>query len=152
MRAMSGAMALRSQTTWGGEMVLRRREAFEKEERAMPNREQNPNDKSQHEKTRTMDAVRHVGPTLEAEGVFLPTGELPENRIENEALTDTVNVRAATEDAYDREAEAMGAEPLKTRLPGDRSSDPHTDLGPDNATALDDERESGAGGKRGRAA
>lgn len=25
-------------------------------------------------------------------------------------------------------------EPLRTRLPGDTSSDPHTDLGPDNAT------------------
>ena len=27
-------------------------------------------------------------------------------------------------------------EPLKTRLPGDTSSDPHTDVGPDNATSL----------------
>ena len=45
----------------------------------------------------------------------------------------TVNVRAAAEDVYDREADAMGAERLKTRLPGDRSSDPHTDAGPDNA-------------------
>jgi hypothetical protein len=102
------------------------------------------------EKPRTMDAVRHVGPTLEAEGVFIPTGELPENRIENEAMTGTVNARAVTEDAFDREAEAMGAERLKTRLPGDRSSDPHTDVGPDNATTLDEDRE--RGGKRGRAA
>lgn len=27
-------------------------------------------------------------------------------------------------------------EPLKTRLPGDTSSDPHTDVGPDNATTV----------------
>ena len=30
----------------------------------------------------------------------------------------------------------MRVEPLKTRLPGDTSSDPHTDEGPDNATSL----------------
>lgn len=100
----------------------------------------------------TMEAVRHVGPTLESEGVFIPTGELPENRIENEGATATINVRAATEDRYDWEAEAMGSEPLKTRLPGDRSSDPHTDVGPDTASAWDNDREKGAGGKRGRAA
>lgn len=87
-----------------------------------------------------VDAIRHVGPTLEAEGTFLPTGELPEKIIENEGLTETVDRRAVT-DEYDREAEAMGAEPLLTRLPGDTSSDPHTDLGPDNATALDDDRD-----------
>ena len=87
-----------------------------------------------------MDAIRHVGPTLEAEGIFLPTGELPENRIEAEGLTDTVNIRAATEDEYDREAEAMGAERLQTRLPGDTSSDPHTDTVADNATTMDTDR------------
>jgi len=71
------------------------------------------------------DAVRHVGKTLESEGTFLPTGELPENRIEAEGLTDTVNMNAVTADEWDREADAMGAERLKTRLPGDTSSDPH---------------------------
>jgi hypothetical protein len=114
----------------------------------MANREQNQNENGSQQETRTMDAVRHVGPTLESEGVFIPTGELPENRIENEGLTETVNVRAATEDGWDREADAMGAEPLKTRLPGDRSSDPHTDVGPDNTTTLDDDRKPGAEGKR----
>jgi hypothetical protein len=75
-----------------------------------------------------VDAIRHVGPTLEAEGTFIPTGELPENRIEREGLTDAADIRAVTEDEYDREADALGAEPLQTRLPGDTSSDPHTDL------------------------
>lgn len=115
----------------------------------MTNREQEKEERREESRT---DAIRHVGPTLEAEGLFVPTGELPENRIENEAVTGTVNVRAATEDVYDREAEAMGAERLKTRLPGDRSSEPHTDLGPDNATTLDDERETRGSGKPGRAA
>lgn len=73
-------------------------------------------------KQQVTDAVRHVGKTLESDGIFLPTGELPENRIEAEGLTDTANMNA---DEWDREADAMGAERLKTRLPGDTSSDPH---------------------------
>lgn len=82
-----------------------------------------------HRVPNAVDAIRHVGPTLEAEGIFVPTGELPENRIENERLTETVNGNAVTGDEYDREADAMGAERLRTRLPGDTSSDPHTDAG-----------------------
>ena len=84
-----------------------------------------------------VDAIRHVGPTLEAEGIFLPTGELPENRIENERLTDRATLSDLSKDEYDREADAMGAEPLLTRLPGDTSSDPHTDSVPDNPTTMD---------------
>lgn len=119
----------------------------------MTNREQSTDRKETWEKQpEVMDAVRHVGPTLESEGMFVPTGELSENRIENEGLTEAVNVRAAAEDAYDREAEAMGAERLRTRLPGDRSSDPHTDAGADNATTLDDDRARHSGGDSGRAA
>ncbi len=118
----------------------------------MANREKNQNENGSKQETRTMDAIRHVGPTLESEGLFIPTGELPENRIENEGLTETANVRGTTEDAWDREAEAMGAEPLKTRLPGDESSDPHTDVDPDNATTPNEDRGQSAGGKRGRAA
>lgn len=72
-----------------------------------------------------MDAVRHVGKTLESEGTFLPSGELPENRIEAEGLVDARDAGTGNEDEYDREAGAMGAERLKTRLPGDTSSDPH---------------------------
>jgi hypothetical protein len=105
----------------------------------MENREQNPNEKRSEQEIRTMDAVRHVGPTLESKGLFIPTGGLPENRIENEGLTEVVNVRVATEDAYDREAEAMGGEAPKTRMPGDQSSDPHTDVDPDNAMPTDDD-------------
>lgn len=88
----------------------------------------------------TTDAIRHVGKTLEAEGTFLPSDELPENRIEAEGLTETVNMNAVTADPWDREADARGAERLKTRLPGDRNSEPHDDTVADNATTLDDER------------
>lgn len=91
-------------------------------------------------KPEPQDAVRHVGKTLESEGIYMPTGELPENRIEMEGMTEAVDMNAATDDQYDREANAMGAERLRTRLPGDTSSDPHTDEGPDNATTLDDDR------------
>ena len=86
------------------------------------------------------DAVRHVGKTLESEGTYLPTGELPENRIEAEGMTEAVDMNAVTDDRYDREANAMGAERLRTRLPGDTSSEPHSDTGPDNATTLDTDR------------
>lgn len=106
----------------------------------MPEKQKKPPQEQPATKEQRMDAVRHVGKTLESEGTFLPTGELPENRIEAEGMTQTVDMYAVTEDAYDREADAMGAERLRTRLPGDKSSEPHTDVGPDNATNLDDDR------------
>ncbi|HEX4037818.1 MAG TPA: hypothetical protein VHX37_07150 [Acidobacteriaceae bacterium] len=84
------------------------------------------------EPVQAVDAIRDVGPTLETEGTFLPTGELPENRIENQGLTDVADMR--TVDEYDRKAEAMGAEMLRTRLPGDTSSDPHTDTESEDTT------------------
>jgi len=43
------------------------------------------------------------------------------------------------------------SEPLKTRLPGDTSSDPHTDVGPDNASNLQEREDvrNSAGANRG---
>jgi hypothetical protein len=73
---------------------------------------------------------------------------LPENRIEREGLTDSASIGAIAADPYDRHADAMGTEPLRTRLPGDTSSDPHTDSVPDNPTTLDTDRKN----KGGRAA
>ena len=105
----------------------------------MPKQGNNPQDQSAG-KPESQDAVRHVGKTLESEGIYMPTGELPENRIEMEGMTEAVDMNAVTDDQYDREANAMGAERLLTRLPDDSSSDPHTDEGPDNATTLDDDR------------
>lgn len=96
-----------------------------------------PEGQGRNREPKVVDAIRHVGPTLEAEGMFLPTGELPENQIEREGLTDRP---APGEDEYDRKADALGAERLQTRLPGDTSSDPHTDTVADNPTTLDTER------------
>lgn len=93
-------------------------------EKKQAGREVSGPEETQRGETR-MDAIRHVGKTLESEGTFLPTGELPENRIEAEGLTESTNMNAATADEWDREADAMGAERLKTRLPGDTNSDPH---------------------------
>lgn len=96
-------------------------------EKSQPKGERKREQADGEAKPEVMDAIRHVGPTLEAEGIFVPTGELPENRIENEAVAGAGDIRDTT-DEYDREAEAMGAEALRTRLPGDTSSDPHTDV------------------------
>lgn len=92
------------------------------------------------------DAIRHVGPTLEQDDRFLAVeqNKLPENVIQDEGLTETPNIRAATADRYDREAEAIGAESLRTRHPGDTSSEPHTDVGPDNARTVDTDRNEAA--------
>ena len=103
----------------------------------MADQPENAPERASEEQPRVVDAIRHVGPTLEAEGTFLPTGELPENRIENERLTDRPSLAEIAKDEYDREADAMGAEPLLTRLPGDTSSDPHTDTVADNSAAVD---------------
>lgn len=102
-----------------------------------PPREENSSE--QNTQPTVVDAIRHVGPTLEQDERYLAIEHnvLPENVIADEGLTEAVNIRAVTADPYDREAEAMGAEPLRTRLPGDTNSDPHTDVGPDNATNLD---------------
>lgn len=97
---------------------------------------------TQGQKSHAVDAIRHVGPTLEQDERYLTIerNELPENIIAEQGLIEAT----ANPDPYEREAEAMGAEPLRTRLPGDTSSDPHTDVGPDNATTLDTDRNEAA--------
>jgi hypothetical protein len=97
-----------------------------------------------------MDATRHVGRTLESEGNFgdvigtaLPIAN-PESGNPAEAAPDTVEVRSvgqACEDTNAPDPSTLGlvsntTPPLRTRLPGDTSSDPHTDLGPDNASTV----------------
>ena len=89
-------------------------------------------------------AIRHVGPTLESDPKYLRNAadsiELtPEAQIANiGAPADTTMGRGATDlsadvsstdDIAKARAGGRGPEPLKTRLPGDTSSDPHTDLG-----------------------
>jgi len=98
-----------------------------------------------------LPAVRHVGRTLESDPKYLERsdqegGDLtPEAQIAKVgAPADTTMGRGATDlsadvsstDAAAKARRNAGPEPLKTRLPGDTSSDPHTDLGPDNATTV----------------
>ncbi|MBV8673448.1 MAG: hypothetical protein JOZ33_08440 [Acidobacteriaceae bacterium] len=92
----------------------------------------------------TRDAVAHIGPTLESEenGAYLPTTNqpTPESQIVKDNPSGNDNPSAgidllADTDTSTVQPDAPRPEPLKTRLPGDTSSDPHTDVGPDNATA-----------------
>jgi hypothetical protein len=88
-------------------------------------------------------AIRHIGKTLESDpdfhAVATPGYSTPEAQIAAEAGPVDVDQRRMEEDDFDplsgRTSEVL-PEPLKTRLPGDTSSDPHTDVGPDNATSL----------------
>lgn len=101
----------------------------------------------------SIPALRHVGPTLESDPAYLARessggDSTPEAQIASEgASPDSLAGRDATDLAADitgrydsssagGESGAGGPEPLRTRLPGDTSSDPHTDLGPDNATSV----------------
>lgn len=88
-------------------------------------------------------AIRHIGKTLESDpeyyAVATPGYSTPEAQIAAEAGPVDVDQRRMEEDDFDplsgRTLEDR-PEPLKTRLPGDTSSDPHTDVGPDNASNL----------------
>jgi len=88
-------------------------------------------------------AIRHIGKTLESDpeyyAVAAPGYSTPEAQIAAEAGPVDVDQRRMEEDDFDplsgRTLEDR-PEPLRTRLPGDRSSDPHSDVGPDNATNL----------------
>jgi hypothetical protein len=90
--------------------------------------------------TRTIDpAKHHVGRTLESDPEY---NEQPGRELAPQAglidphgndLTASPDLRDATQRVRD---EYGPQEPLKTRLPGDTSSDPHTDFGADNATVV----------------
>ena len=88
-------------------------------------------------------AIRHIGKTLESDpeyyAVAKPGYSTPEAQIAAEAGPVDVDQRRMEEDDFDplsgRTLEDR-PEPLRTRLPGDTSSDPHTDVGPDNASNL----------------
>lgn len=88
-------------------------------------------------------ALRHIGKTLESDSEYYavasPGFSTPEAQIAAEAGPVDVDQRRMEEDDFDplsgRTLENR-PEPLKTRLPGDTSSEPHTDVDPDNATIL----------------
>src|SRR3954463_11571452 len=77
-------------------------------------------------------AIRHVGPTLEAD----ETTEGQELADAVSSLLDANSGSSIYEPRPDSARVKDRNEPLKTRLPGDTSSEPHTDVGPDNATTV----------------
>jgi hypothetical protein len=89
-------------------------------------------------KSEVTDAVRHIGPTIESEeekAYFPDTGpSTPDNVIAEERSAGNVSVHRVTEDLRHEHKTDAEPEPLITHLEGDTSSDPHTDVGPDNAT------------------
>jgi hypothetical protein len=90
--------------------------------------------------------VRHVGKTLESDPEYNERPEraqAPERGLIDRSgndLTASPQMYAGSDPLVGTELSETGSglmvEPLKTRLPGDTSSDPHTDVGPDNATNL----------------
>lgn len=97
---------------------------------------QNPEEKVAGEgegRERVIPAVRHVGPTLESSAA---DDAAPADAVE--AIQASSHRAPISQQVPDRELEIRdpGPEPIKTRLPGDTSSDPHTDVGPDNATVV----------------
>ncbi len=108
-----------------------------------------------HSGTRTIDpAKHHVGRTLESDPEY---NDQPGRELAPQAglidphgndLTASPDLRDATQRVRD---EYGSQEPLKTRLPGDTSSDPHTDLGADNATVVQRRGESKTNAKTRRA-
>jgi hypothetical protein len=103
-------------------------------------------------------AIRHIGKTLESDpeyyAVAAPGYSTPEAQIAAEAGPVDVDQRRMEEDDFDpisgRTLENR-PEPLRTRLPGDSSSDPHSDLGPDNATNLQQREDARNSGETNRA-
>jgi len=85
-------------------------------------------------------ATRHVGRTLESDPEYYdqPARELaPAAGLidpHGNDLTASPDMRDERQRVRD---EFASGESLKTRLPGDTSSDPHTDLGPDHAGNVD---------------
>src|SRR5579871_2147558 len=103
------------------------------------------------EQSTAVPAIHHVGRTLESDPKYFNQGDkegadlTPEAQIAHVgAPPDTTMGRGATDLSADvsstddaaKSPRDDGPERLKTRLPGDTCSDPHTDLGPDNATTL----------------
>lgn len=93
-------------------------------------------------------AIPHVGPTLESDPEFNGIGskgyDTPEAQIAGEAAGGDVDTHAVSEEGFDpvtgrrTRAPRTGRPPerLITHLAGDTSSEPHTDVGPDNAATV----------------
>jgi hypothetical protein len=100
------------------------------------------------EGTTEIPAIHHIGKTLESDpeyyAVVAPGHSTPEAQIAAEAGPVDVDQRRMEEDDFDPLSGRVledRPEPLRTRLPGDTSSDPHTDIGPDNASNIQERQD-----------
>ncbi|KAA6464534.1 hypothetical protein DYQ86_00750 [Acidobacteria bacterium AB60] len=98
------------------------------------------NDAKQNTAEATDAGRHHVGRTLESDPEYndQPARELAPQAGLIDPHGNDLTASPDLRDTSQRIREDTGGrpEPLKTRLPGDTSSDPHTDLGPDNATTV----------------
>ncbi len=94
-------------------------------------KDEKPSNTPDSQSRQSVDAVRHVGRTLESEEErpYVPkTDQLsPEEQV---AAEPDLNIETIADSGGGKPELRKGAEPepLKTRLPGDTSSDPHTDV------------------------
>ena len=104
----------------------------------------NQSGSSKDSQSEQMPAVRHVGKTLESDTEYNQNPGLasaPERGLISRGgndLTASPTMWAGSDPLNGTVTGSDGqrVEPLKTRLPGDTSSDPHTDVGRDNATTV----------------
>lgn len=105
-----------------------------------------PNQKSH----KIVDAVRHIGPTLESEKEqpYVPAREEQVSKEEQAADSDlhVHQLEGQGDEQRAVEGEKIGAatEPLHTHLAGDTSSDPHTDIGPETPKPVNKRRKNAA--------
>lgn len=81
--------------------------------------------------SQSVDAVRHVGRTLESEEERTYVPKTDKLSAEEQAAAEGdlhVHTVADSGGAKPESKEGEEPEPLKTRLPGNTSSDPHTDV------------------------
>ena len=108
-----------------------------------------PNQKPQ----KAVDAIRHIGPTLESEEEqpYVPTREEQVSK-EEQAADSNLHVHSLNtlegqgDEQRAVEGEKIGAatESLHTHLAGDTSSDPHTDLSPETPKPVNKRRKKAA--------
>lgn len=98
------------------------------------------------EQPKAIDAVRHVGPTLESEEEqpYVPARD---EEVSREEIAKDSDLHVHKVETHGRETRIVEegkpgteAEPLHTRLAGDTSSDPHTDTGPETPRPVVNER------------
>jgi hypothetical protein len=85
-----------------------------------------PSNKPDSQSRQSVDAVHHVGPTLESEEERVYVPKTDQLSPEEQAAAADLHVHTVADSGEVKEG--TEPEPLKTRLPGDTSSDPHTDV------------------------